>query len=136
MLIKHLKTYSFWFIVLLSSGFAAKLIYAPIASLIFLGVLIVPGDRIRVKMIKSGLSYPDAELGWQLVFLCSIIPFVFGVHSSLFAELDEGMHRANLVVGGIVFWGIFTFGLNALLFRSNRYWENTAKRFKSIKEVD
>ena len=131
----HFKTYFIWLGFTLVAAFSVNHISPNVAAILMLRTIIVPGDRIRIKMIKDGKSIPHHREGWSLVVLRSFIPFTWCVYTSAVVDLEIGQHRANLVVGAIAFWGLFTFGLNTLLFRSKTYWSNTSNRINAKKAV-
>ena len=79
-------------------------------------------------MIPKYDNVPPAKQAWVLIFVFSVLPFSFGVYSAATSEVPEDMHRANMVVGGMFFWAMFTIGLNALLYRNNKMWQRAKSR--------
>ena len=125
---KLIARYLCWFIGIALLSFSLRYISDYFYIIGLFGCLIVPTDRVRIYLVRAYNSVPDVRQAWTLIFFMSILPFSFGVYSASVSELNGGVHRANAVVGGIFFWGMFTFGLNALLYRNNKMWLRAKSR--------
>lgn len=120
--------YFIWFFSLIACGYLLGYITQYFMVVCFLASLVVPTDQVRRLMVREYENVPAPRQAWLLIFTLSILPFCFGVYTLSVSELPEGVHRANNVVMGMFFWGAFTFGLNALLYRNNQMWQRARLR--------
>ena len=124
------KRYLVWFSLMVLLTYAFSFVNGVLFLLSGIACIVVPSDRVRIYMLKNQHELPEPKKAWLLIFCFSIIPFFIGVFSSFFSDIPDGKYRANVVVSFMFFYGLFTFGLNSLLFLNKRMWEKASNHLQ------
>ena len=110
----------FLFSTLAFLGFTFDYPWLIILSVI--GCIVIPVDRVRVSLVKTSSTPPSTKFSWCLIALFIFVPIVFGVWYSFNVELTGNLHRANIVVIWMLFFGVFPLSLYSFWFFNTSSW--------------
>jgi hypothetical protein len=105
--------------------------YLWLLILCVIGCLVVPVDRARVSLAKTNSTPPCTADSWRLIVSFIFAPIVFGVWYSFNVELTGNLHRVNIVVIWMLFFGLFPLCLYSFWFFNRSSWLQAHRRLSN-----
>ena len=129
MLFSAFVLYLKWLLLLSLLAFAGAIFDYPwLLILSVIGCIIVPVDRVRVSLVKTHNTPLSTKDSWRLISVFITAPIIFGVFYAFNVELTDNLHRANVVVIWLLFFGVFPLCLYSFLFFNSSSWLKAHKR--------
>lgn len=130
---ENLILYFKWLIPLFILCMVSILILkVPVISLLLcLGLLFVPPDRVRVKMLKKQESLPERTKAIRLILFFSTPPMLVAIYVGVSMEAVNGSERLTAVFSSLLVLYVVPLIFLIIQFMSKTAWSKALAKYSS-----